>query len=117
MASLDQAVEHPFAWYIDDMLEMPELRYLREIATDARPVFRSSSIAAQQAAVVAGLGLGLLHVFAADADERLVRILPERVEIIRSYWLVIHAEQQKLPRVRAVVDFLNDIVERNRPHF
>lgn len=114
---LEQAAEHPFAWYIDDMLELPELRYLREIVVDARPVFRSSSIAAQQAAVAAGLGLGILHVFAAEADERLVRILPEKVEIIRSYWLVMHADQQKLPRIRAVVDFLDELVAENRGKF
>lgn len=114
---LEQAADHPFAWYIDDMLELPELRYLREIVVDARPVFRSSSIAAQQAAVAAGLGLGILHVFAAEADERLVRILPEKVEIIRSYWLVMHADQQKLPRIRAVVDFLDELVAENRVKF
>ncbi|MBB5686811.1 LysR family transcriptional regulator [Sphingobium boeckii] len=117
ITNADQAAAHPFAWYIDDMLELPELRYLREIMADARPVFRSSSIAAQQAAVAAGLGLGLLHVFAAEADERLIRILPEQVEIIRSYWMVMHADQQKLPRIRAVVDFLNDLVARNRASF
>jgi DNA-binding transcriptional LysR family regulator len=114
---LEQAADHPFAWYIDDMLELPELRYLREISVDARPVFRSSSIAAQQAAVAAGLGLGMLHVFAAEADGRLVRILPEKVEIVRSYWLVMHADQQKLPRIRAVVDFLDELVAENRGEF
>jgi DNA-binding transcriptional LysR family regulator len=114
---LEQAADHPFAWYIDDMLELPELRYLREISVDARPVFRSSSIAAQQAAVAAGLGLGMLHVFAAEADGRLVRILPEKVEIVRSYWLVMHADQQKLPRIRAVVDFLDALVAENRGAF
>jgi DNA-binding transcriptional LysR family regulator len=80
-------------------------------------VFRSSSVAAQHEAVANGVGLGILHAFAADADPRLVRILPQTVEVTRSYWLVVHKEQQRLPRARAVVDFLTELVARNRRRF
>jgi DNA-binding transcriptional LysR family regulator len=107
---------HPLVWYIDELIDIPELRYFDQIAAGAPTVFRSSSIAAQQAAVAAGLGLGVLHVFAAGQDARLVRVLAE-VEITRSYWLVLHADQQRLPRVRAVIDFLEEIVEANRTLF
>jgi DNA-binding transcriptional LysR family regulator len=108
---------HPFAWYIDAMIDIPELRVLGEIAADARPVFRSSSIAAQQSAVAGGLGIGVLHAFTADSDPRLVRVLADEVEVRRSYWLVLHEDQQRLPRVRAVIDFLDEIVARYRDRF
>ncbi|MFC3172630.1 LysR family transcriptional regulator [Novosphingobium bradum] len=109
--------DHPFAGYIDDRIDAPELRFLGEVAADARPVFRSTSIAAQHAAVAGGLGLGVLHVFAADADPALVRLLPDQIEIRRAYWLAIHADQQRLPRVRAVVDFLDAVVNEARERF
>ncbi len=101
---------HPLVWYIDELLDVPELRYFDEVAAGARTVFRSSSIAAQQAAVAAGLGYGVLHTFAASQDPRLVRVLPGDVDVQRSYWLVLPPEQRTLPRLRAVADFLDLIV-------
>ena len=108
---------HPFVGYIDELIDLPDLRYLEQVAPAARTVFRSSSIAAQQAAVAAGMGLGVLHVFTADADARLVRLFPTEIEVIRSYWLILHADQQRLPRVRAAIEFLDEIVAENRARF
>lgn len=108
---------HPLVWYIDEFIDLPELRYIDEVADDAPTVFRSSSIAAQQNAVAGGLGLGLLHAFAAEQDPRLIRVLADDLEIRRSYWLVTHQDQQRLPRVRAVVDFLTDLVDAHRARF
>ena len=108
---------HPFVWYIDEYLDAPELRFLGQIVSGARTVFRSSSIAAQQAAVAAGVGIGALHLFTAGRDPRLVRVLAGSVEIQRSYWLILHTDQQRLPRVRAAIDFLNQVVDQNRDAF
>jgi DNA-binding transcriptional LysR family regulator len=112
-----QLSDHPFAWYIDEMIDIPELRFLREVSEAARPTFRSTSIAAQQAAVVGGMGLGVLHRFAADRDDRLVRVLENEVEVRRSFWLAFHTDNQQLPRVRAVVDFLDGLIALNRERF
>jgi len=114
---LAAARTHPFVWYIDEMIDIPELRYFDQIVAGSATVFRSSSIAAQHEAVANGLGLGILHAFAADADPRLVRVLPKTVQVTRSYWLVVHKEQQRLPRVRAVIDFLTALMARNRRRF
>lgn len=109
--------DHPFVGYIDELIDLPDLRYLEQVAPAARTVFRSSSIAAQQAAVAAGLGLGVLHVFTAEQDNRLVRLMADEIEVMRSYWLIFHADQQRLPRVRAVIDFLDQLVRDNRASF
>lgn len=108
---------HPFVGYIDELIDLPDLRYLEQVAPAARTVFRSSSIAAQQAAVAAGMGLGVLHVFTAEADARLVRLFPTQIEVIRSYWLILHTDQQRLSRVRAAIEFLDEIVAENRARF
>lgn len=108
---------HPFVGYIDELIDLPDLRYLEQVAPAARTVFRSSSIAAQQAAVAAGMGLGVLHVFTAEADARLVRLFPTEIEVIRSYWLILHTDQQRLSRVRAAIEFLDEIVAENRARF
>ncbi len=117
ITDLSSARSHPFVWYIDEMIDIPELRYFDQIVAGSATAFRSSSIAAQHEAVANGLGLGILHAFAADKDSRLVRVLPRTVEVTRSYWLVVHKEQQRLPRVRAVIDFLADLIARNSRRF
>lgn len=103
-----------FVSYIDELLDYPELSTLDQALPGATPIFRSSSSAAQQSAVAAGVGLGMLHVLAADQDPRLQRILPDMIEVRRSYWLVVHADQQRTPRIRAVITFLTDLVEQMR---
>lgn len=117
IADMQALARHPFASYIDERIDIPELRYLREVSEEAASLFRSTSITAQHEAIAGGLGVGMLHVFAADKDPRLIRILPTKVEIRRSYWLAIHEGVQRLPRVRAVVDFVDDIIDRHRHDF
>lgn len=111
-----QIRDQPFVEYIDSLIDMPELRYLKELASEARSVFRSSSSIAQHSAVANGLGFGMLHIFAAEEDERLERVLPA-MEARRSYWLALHADHQRAPRIRAVVDFIDEIIAENRARF
>jgi len=68
----------------------------------------------------------VLHRFAAAEDERLVQLFPEStpesmpgsmpgsMEVWRSYWLVMHADLQRLPRVRAAADFLDEVMRTVR---
>lgn len=105
---------HMFVSYIEELAGFPEMIALDQIVTGASIGFRASSSAAQHEAVAAGMGLGVLHVFAADGDHRLVRLLPGKAEVWRSYWLVMHADLQRLPRVRATVDFLDEVAQTIR---
>ncbi|TXC70302.1 LysR family transcriptional regulator [Sphingomonas ginsenosidivorax] len=95
----------PFISYIEEMIDLPELRNLESTVSETC-VFRSSSVAAQMEAVVSGLGFGLLHCFAVRPHMRVVRVLPEAVEVVRSYWMVLHADLARVPRIRAVADFV-----------
>jgi len=97
----------PFISYIEEMIDLPELRNLDQ-SLARRCVFRSSSVAAQMEAVISGLGFGLLHCFAVTPHMRLVRVLPEAVEVVRSYWMIVHADLASVPRIRAVADFVAD---------
>jgi DNA-binding transcriptional LysR family regulator len=103
---------HPLVSYIEELVEYPALRSLEQACPGALSVFRSSSSAAQQAAVAAGSGLGLLHLLAAGRDDRLVRVLPQTIEVTRSYWLVLHADLQRTPRIRAITAFLAELTQR-----
>lgn len=117
LTDLASAARQPFISYVDNLIELPELSYLQQTAQEARVAFRSTSIGAQQVAVVNGLGIGLLHVFTASRDPRLVRILPHEVEIMRTYWLTFHEDNRAVPKVRAVLDFIDEIISQHRQAF
>jgi DNA-binding transcriptional LysR family regulator len=106
-----------FISYIDDLVGFPEMIALDELMPRANICFRASSSASQHAAIAAGVGLGMLHVFATAQDDRLVQIMPSEMTVRRSYWLVMHADLEGLPRVRAVVDFLDEIMGNLRDRF
>ncbi len=114
---LDELRSRPLVWFIDEMIDIPELRYLDQIAAGARTAFRSTSIAAQHAAIAAGLGFGVLHCYVADQDPRLERVLADVVTIERTYWLVSHSDERHLPRVRTVIEFLQEQVRGARDRF
>lgn len=66
----------------------------------------------QYAACKAGLGVAILPCIAADDDGDLIRLLP--AEEVRSVplWLVAHRDLLRTARVRAVMDFLADIMPK-----
>ena len=106
----------PFISYIEEMIDLPELRtFDRSMAEHC--VFRSSTVAAQMEAVASGLGFGLLHCFAVSPHMRLVRVLPETVEVVRSFWMVLHADLARVPRIRAVADFVAGQVHAEKAIF
>ena len=113
-ATRSDLLDHIFVSYIEELAGFPEMIALDQMLPGASIGFRSSSSTAQQAAVSAGAGIGVLHVFAADRDPRLIRLLPDEMEVWRSYWLVMHADVQRLPRIRAVVDFVDAAVRAIR---
>jgi len=107
---------HSFVWSVTDLVDFNELKVLDHIAKGSRIALRSSSITVQHIAVASGLGIGLLHGFAAAQDARMVAVLPDKVREMRTYWLTIHSNYRNLPRVRAVIDFLHASVAKHRLH-
>jgi DNA-binding transcriptional LysR family regulator len=81
-------------------------RWLQRRAGDARVVLRTNSTLAQVAAVVAGLGLGLVPCYLAARQASLVRLLPRDATSMSSLWLVTHRDLQRAARVRALSDHL-----------
>jgi DNA-binding transcriptional LysR family regulator len=64
-----------------------------------------------------GMGIGIIPVYHASQDPNLVRILPDQVEEMRTYWLSVHPDSQNLPNVRAVMDFVVEIIREKKNLF
>jgi DNA-binding transcriptional LysR family regulator len=112
---LEDLQHHAFIGYIDDLLQMPELRFMESIVKEPNLVFRSSNMMAQYNACIEGVGLGLLHAFMAAFDPRLTIILPDEITVTRELWLVVHEDLRHVARVDAVCEFLTDLVRRTQP--
>lgn len=83
------------------LVEQLGLGFVRE-----RLILRTDSHPAQLAAARAGLGIAVAQVPTGEADDRLVRLLPD-IELTRlDTWIVTHENLSRVPRVRAVCDTL-----------
>ncbi len=110
-------IDHNFVSYVDELIEFPELNYLREINNNLNVIFSSNSLRSQLLAVKNGVGLGLLHSFIAKNESELIPILPNQINIKREYWMVVHENLFNLQRVKAVINFLNSIIKKEKKNF
>lgn len=109
----EDLAEHDFVSYIDDLIEMPELRFFDRTIKNAHIVFRSTNVSAQYNAILDGIGLGLVHCFMTQHEERLQVILPRQISVERSYWLLVHEDLRHVARVDAVCKFLTSLLSHN----
>ena len=109
--------DHNFVSYVDELIEFPELNYLKEINKKLNVVFSSNSLRSQLYAVKKGVGLGLLHSFIAKNETDLIPILPDLINIKREYWIVVHENLYNLKRIKAVSSFLNEILDIEKDIF
>jgi len=110
-------VAHGFCGYIDDLVFVRGLDYRDEVSKGIRARLRSSSLHAQLEATCQGYGLCVLPAFIAAQRPELVPVLPEEVQLQRSYWLVASADVATSPRVQAVRRFIRGEVDRAQAQF
>jgi DNA-binding transcriptional LysR family regulator len=91
-----------------------EAAWLSRRFGDRRFSFRTSSQTTQAAAARAGYGIALLPRFVVAGDQGLVQVLPGERLPERELWLLIPRDLTKVPRVRAVVDYLVAVFRQER---
>ena len=106
--------DHLFVDYIDDLVQIPAVRWLHDLIKSPHVVFRSTSMMAQQSAAAAGMGLAVLPLFTAAKDSRLQAVPVEKVSIKRDLWLSVHEDLRQMARVKALTNFLIEQVRRDR---
>jgi DNA-binding transcriptional LysR family regulator len=115
--SRDDLLSHRFVGYIEELLFTPELDYLPQVSPKISAKFRSANLIAQLNATLSGFGIAVLPRFMAQAHPELRAILPDTVSILRSFWLLMHADSRDLVRIRAVAEYIYGIVEHDRALF
>jgi DNA-binding transcriptional LysR family regulator len=113
---------------LDDLAGETWCGYIRELlacsALDPLPFgdnggakYRTTSSTAQLAAAASGYALATLPCFVADRHPGLERVLPERAVFERSYWLAVHEDLARYPRVRALMSAIEARVAQDRALF
>ncbi len=89
-------------------------RWLDLVVPGRRVVHRCNSTSALAEAARHGLGVALLPCYIGDSDPSLRRLRDPQPEP-REIWLLVHGDLRRTPRIRAVIDWLDELVERARP--
>lgn len=106
---------HRFFGYVEELAFSPALRYLATVAPNVSTPLRSTSIVAQYNAVREGQGLAVLPSFMALQSPDLVPVLPDEIDLMRTFWVAAPADRRELARVRALWDYLREVVACNQP--
>jgi DNA-binding transcriptional LysR family regulator len=102
---------HDLVGYNADVPPIPGVAWLGQAGRDADTVVRCSSILSLIGAARAGIGLAVLPCYASETYPELVR-LSDPIDW-SELWLVVHPDVRRAARVRAVMDFLIEMVERS----
>jgi DNA-binding transcriptional LysR family regulator len=102
---LEDLQRHCQVTYVPDLLFADQLNFMPELYGAAYSRLECSTAIGQLEAVRGGAGIGILHDYAAQRDERLQIVLPATA-FERSYWIVTHLDLRELGRVRAMSEFI-----------
>lgn len=112
--SMEDLKDHSFISYIEELVPDPQMLYLTEFVSNPNVVLKSSSIVFQFQAALAGAGLSIMHCFVADDHPDLVCLLPDEIEVKRTFWLNTPEDIHDLARIKAVTQFLTETVEKEQ---
>jgi DNA-binding transcriptional LysR family regulator len=92
-------------------------RWLDRNVDMLRRVATASSDIAMSELAARGVGVALLPCYVGAAKPELRRVGKPDADLDRELWLVAHPQTLRIPRVRALYDFIGDELERNRHLF
>ena len=90
----------------ENLLNLKAVRYVQQHVPMERNVYRVNTVLGLAEAVEAGIGIGHLPCFVADARPKLIRLAPLEPEFADDLWLLTHRDLRQSARVRALLDFL-----------
>ena len=95
-----------FVGYIEELVALDAVHWLKELIRSPRLVFTSNSMIAQMQAARGGLGMVVLPSFAVAEFPDLLPVLPDALRGSRDLWLSGHPDTARLPRVSRLRSFL-----------
>lgn len=104
----------PWIGFDDDHGYMPGQQWLLQRLGGARPAVRGNNWLVLHEAARAGAGLAVLPCHLGDPDPALRRVGGIIAEVFADQWLLVHRDLRALPRVRAVMDAVVELFQREK---
>jgi DNA-binding transcriptional LysR family regulator len=92
--------------YEGEIANYAAAQWLRSVAPHARVAARCENWPGFILAVKSGVGLGPLPIHHGDQEEELVRLIDITPELVSHFWLLMHRDMRRTPRVRAFFDYV-----------
>lgn len=105
-ARIDVGTRRDWVAYNDDLMQLPEMRWLETHMEGGRIRLRNSGMRTLCGAIASGIGRGILPCFIGDSHGELRRSPPGDPVLSRDSWLLIHREARESARVAVVGDWL-----------
>jgi DNA-binding transcriptional LysR family regulator len=106
--------QHHVIGFGGSIAEHPAARWLRSVAPDARMAAICTTTPALLLAVKSGAGIAPLPIVAVEHEPDLVRLLGPVPVLTLHYYLVLHGDMRRTPRVRAFCDFVTEEIKAFR---
>lgn len=107
---LQRPAEWEFIAFDAQFDEMPQQQWLLGLADGRRVACKLNDISSHLAVARAGAGVAGLPRFLGDVDPGLQRLEPDGKPFFRDIWLLVHRDLRRSASVRAVMDFIAQIV-------
>lgn len=114
---LSELRDHAVVLPHDEILAASKAKIRHALPGPRDAAFRSNSFAALTTAVREGYGIGAVSCLTAVDDPSLIRLFDDYVVASMDIWLVAHAELRRSARIRAMYDFIGDMLMDNARAF
>lgn len=101
----------------DELLSYTSSEHRKKLAIPKGAAFRSNSLVALSTAVEAGYGIGAYSCISANDNPNLVRLFDDYIVFSTDIWLVSHVELRRSARIRAMYDYLGDLLNDHAKAF
>lgn len=105
---------HDVLLFADSRAFAIENEWMGRRTEGATIALRADSVSSIYSAALGGLGIALLPCAVAEREPALARVHTRDEPEPRVIWQMVHRDLQKTPRIRAVLDFLADVLEPPR---
>ena len=101
--------QHCFIGYGEQLRHLEESCWLESITKGARYLLRSDDTHTRLAAAESGVGLAVLPHVLVQRSSQLQRVLETEDAPPKTIWLVMHRDLRHMARIRAVLDWLDEV--------
>ena len=100
--------------YVDDLKFTNQQFTLHDWLPGIKPFFCSTSVIAQFQAAQTNIGMAFLPCFLANTVQNLIPVLPDDIQVTRTFWLTAPEDRRELARVKVLWEYLRKVADANQ---